>query len=67
MSVLTEYEKSYGEALVGVDSQSLANDPLAKALDKLSADDKKMLADIMKTAADKALEYYRNKQNPSQQ
>lgn len=62
MPELTEYEKSYGDALVGVDSQSLTNDLLAKALGKLSSEDKKILADMMKTAADKALEYFRDKE-----
>jgi hypothetical protein len=51
--------KSYGDVLVGVDSHSLANDPLAKTLDKLSTKDKVELAEMMGKAAEKALEYIR--------
>lgn len=53
--------KSYGDALVGVDSQSLSNDPLAKAIDGLSKKDKEKLAEMMCTAADKALKYFRRR------
>ena len=53
--------KSYGDALVGIDAQSLANDPLARAINKMSEKEKERLADLICLAADKALEYYRHK------
>ena len=53
--------KSYGDALVGVDSHSLANDPLAKAINKMSKKDKEALAEMMCTAANVALDMLKRK------
>lgn len=57
MDVLTNAD-DYA-SLVGIDSQSLANDPLAKQLNALSEQDKKELAQLIKVGADELLAYYK--------